>query len=235
MVTPHEYFDLIESFPEPGCAVCRLLQRDATRHIDALLYQYIYAGQIAPELRAGRGLCNLHSAQMLNYQGRALGIAVVCDWVLDEVRKVDARTGPGQSPSGLGRWFGKPSSALADALEPTGPCLACALMDDAEGRYCSVIVRYLDNERFMTAFHQSAGLCLPHVRLVLRQTASNAQAEAFMAVQRPKWEALHAELREFIRKYDINNADEVMGEEGDSWKRAIGLLMGENGVFGLRR
>ena len=47
--------------------------------------------------------------------------------------------------------------------------------------------------------------------------------------------ASQGELQEFIRKYDINNAQEAMGSEGDSWRRAIRYLAGEDDIFGLRR
>lgn len=233
-MTPTQYHDLLEAFPQPGCALCRLIQRDMYRYIDSLLYEYIARGQIMPEIRAGLGLCPPHSQQLLQYKGRALGIAIIFDWVVDEVLKIDSRTQPGAA-AGFGRLFGKTSNTLADALRPQGPCLACAYLDGLEERYALAFVETLTDARFMQAFTQSDGLCLGHVRSVLQQARTPQQTETFMAVQRPKWESLRAELREFIRKYDINNAGEVMGDEGDSWQRAIRDLMGAGDVFGLRR
>jgi hypothetical protein len=210
-----------------------VLQHDVARHIDQLLYQYIAKGRIAPEIRAGRGLCNHHSWQALDYRGRALGIAIISDWALDEVLKMDSQTTPGKS--GLAKMLGRDSDPLADALEPVGPCLACEHLNGAEERTIYELLNNLDDEPLMTAFRASPGLCLPHVRRVLRQIESPKQAKAFMEIQRPKWLALQAELREFKRKYDINNAGEEMGEEGDSWRRAIRYLAGEDNIFGLRR
>jgi hypothetical protein len=39
--TPYSYFDLVEAFGKPGCAVCNLLLRDADRFLDSILYEYV--------------------------------------------------------------------------------------------------------------------------------------------------------------------------------------------------
>ena len=39
--TPFSYFDLVETFPKPGCAVCTLTQRDVERHVDLMLYGFV--------------------------------------------------------------------------------------------------------------------------------------------------------------------------------------------------
>lgn len=235
-MTPRQYYDLIDACAEPGCPVCLCLLSDIAQYIDAILYQYIAKGQINDDFLAGMGLCNRHSWQMLDFKGRALGVAVLSELLVNHVLKIEDRTGPGVVSSGFGRLLGKSTvPPLAAALEPTGPCVVCEFLDGQEGRYVGVVVSYLDIERFMTAFEGSTGLCIPHARMVIARTESQGQVDAFLTVQRPKWEALRAELREFIRKYDINNVAEEMGEEGDSWKRAIRYLNGEDGIFGLRR
>jgi hypothetical protein len=236
MSTSPQYYDLIETFHETGCAICHLLQRDATRFIDSLLYEYVTKLQTNDTFRSGRGLCNTHSWQMAEFTGRALGIAMLSNMVVDEIQKVTAKSSPGQS-SGLARLLNKQqtSSSLADALESTEACPVCDLVSRAEQHYVEVIATHLDDSRFIDAFQDSGGLCLPHVRQTLRQITDPAQSETFMKIQGEKWATLQAELKEFIRKYDINNAREAMGAEGDSWRRAIRYLAGEDDIFGLRR
>ena len=46
------------------------------------------------------------------------------------------------------------------------------------------------------------------------------------SIHRKKLEGLREELTEFIRKNDYRFKDEVMGAEGDSWRRAIVRLIG---------
>jgi hypothetical protein len=79
---------------------------------------------------------------------------------------------------------------------------------------------------FEANFKVSSGLCLPHLRLALRQPASREAANALAYAQRDIWQRLKTELETFQRKSDINHAHETRGEEGDSWVRAIGLLAG---------
>jgi hypothetical protein len=78
-------------------------------------------------------------------------------------------------------------------------------------------------------------LCLPHFRLALRAAPGAAHVEALLMMQTAIWGNLKGELDEFARKYDFNHADEDMGAEGDSWRRALGFVAGAARVFGLRR
>lgn len=61
MVTPVTYFDLIDYFPQPGCAICNLLRRNVDRSLDALLYEYVGDPDSHRVFRQRRGLCNEHS------------------------------------------------------------------------------------------------------------------------------------------------------------------------------
>src|SRR3972149_3703859 len=89
MATSPQYYDLMDQFPEPGCAVCHLALRDGWRYLDSLLYEYVNTGQINDAFRAGRGLCNTHMWQILQFRGTALAITILCNAVVDEVLKIE--------------------------------------------------------------------------------------------------------------------------------------------------
>ncbi len=238
MVRPVTYFDLIDAFPEPGCAVCRLLQRNAARSLDSLLYEYVTDPDTQQAFRKRRGLCNEHSWQMLRHTGNALGIATLIGASLDEVLHVLTQTPLGVDPqSGLGRLLSAGSkhnlSGLADQLEPTGACLICSQLSDAEGQYIHVFCQSLDDEALARAFAASDGLCLPHLRQALRCVPDAKRGEKLLTMQVEKWQELRAQLQEFREKNDYRRSGEPMGVEGDSWRRAIRRLAGEEGVFGL--
>lgn len=50
--------------------------------------------------------------------------------------------------------------------------IVCELVKDAEARYVSVIVKYLDDEEFKNKFLVSEGLCVPHYESLLAKLKS---------------------------------------------------------------
>jgi hypothetical protein len=238
MVTPVTYFDLIETFSQPGCVVCNLLLRNVDRSLDALLYEYVNDPDTHRAFRSRRGLCNEHSWQLARHTGHALGIAILYEAAVDEVLKAMDQVPLGIDPqSGLGRLLGsagKPNaSSLADRLEPTGACRICELLADSEKQYLHILGDYLGDDRMLEAFRCSDGLCLPHFRQILRRTRNPVDLQQLIAIQTSIWSKLRAELSEYRDKSDYRRISEGMGAEGNSWLRAIGRLAGEKGVFGV--
>ncbi len=234
---PFSFYDLVEACAGDECPVCALLIRDADRYLDSLLYEFANDPGTHAAFRAGRGLCNLHSWQLTRYDAGVLGIAILQTAVIDEVlRLIDEA--PAQPSGGLARMFGSGAngpSALADRLEPEGPCLVCQTLAQAEASYLEALVTHLGDARLEAAFRRSAGLCLPHFRTALRGPGPGAALDRLIALQTERWRQLKAELLEFQSKSDYKRAHEVMGRERDSWRRAIGSAAGAHAVFGLRR
>ncbi|MFN8528293.1 MAG: DUF6062 family protein [Anaerolineae bacterium] len=232
-MTSPGYYDLLEMLPQPGCALCRLLQRDTARHLDTLLYEFVLDTKIQGKFRASRGLCNEHGHQ-LTRQGNVLGIAALYFAAFTDVLDVIDRNPV--SSSGRGSlWKNEPSgSGLAKALEPTGVCMTCKFRDENEARYLREISDHLHEEKFFDIYRSADGLCLPHFRALLRVIPSGEQAKRVTAAQRGIWQRLQDELSEFMRKSDFTNVAETMGAEGDSWRRAVARLSGEDGVFGIQ-
>jgi hypothetical protein len=235
MLTPFGYFDLIETFPKSGCAVCNLLRRDVTNMLDATLYEFVTDPAIQRKFRASRGLCNEHGTQLLKL-GSALGIAVLYEQVIDELLTVIEQTAPSTQRGLTWRLFPQnPHAALASALEPAQPCMACTLQDESETQFISILSQHIADARMQAAFRASDGLCLEHFRQTVRETSAAEHAKLLIDMQRDIWRRLQDELNEFMRKQDFKNADEAMGAEGTSWQRAVARAGGEQGVFGLRR
>ncbi|GAB4442934.1 MAG: hypothetical protein Kow00120_12070 [Anaerolineae bacterium] len=235
---PISYYDLIEMFPKPGCVVCNLLLRDARRLLDATLYELVNDADTQRAFRGRRGLCNTHSWQLKHFMGYSLGIATLYRTSITEVLNIIE-----QSPvdagntSNLARFLGSDAESglrsLADALEPTEPCMVCAMLAKAEADYVWTLCQHLTDARIEAAYRESSGLCLPHFQQFLRAVSDPARARHCIAIQRAIWSRLRADLEEFIAKNDYRRHDEPMGPEGDSWSRAIASLAGGKGVFGV--
>jgi len=229
---PLNYYDFLTHFAQPGCLICNLVDRDVRRYLDSLLYEYVNAPVTHEAMRASRGLCAQHNSQLVDYGASVLGIAILEAAILDEVLMLAASPGGG---SALARLRGGTGRALADQLEPDAPCSACEALNKAQQLHIDALAFHIDDADLAAAYRQSNGLCLPHVRLALRAAPGAGHVAALVAIQTAIWAALKGELDEFARKYDINHADEMMGAEGDSWRRALGLIAGRREVLGLRR
>lgn len=226
MATSFAYYDLLEAFPQDGCAVCRLLLRDVDRYLDGLLYEYVNEADTHAAFRSGRGLCNTHSWQLRRYRGGALGSAILCGAALDEVLRTLERPGPRTGRRLLGN--SGAGAALADALGPQAPCPACQKQTEAAARYSLMIAT--DDARLLGAYRDSQGLCLPHFRAVLRQANGREAVHKLVDIQREIWQRLYAEVQTFITRQDYRYSAEQAGEEGDSWLRVIATLAGEQGL-----
>ncbi len=67
---------------------------------------------------------------------------------------------------------------------------------------------------------------MPHLVHTLRIGDPPEGVPVVIAHQRTVWQALEAELQEFIRKSDYQYTGEPIGEERDAWRRAFRLLAG---------
>lgn len=232
------YFDLIEAFGQPGCAICRLALRDVQRHLDSLLYEYVNEPETNDTFRRMRGLCNAHSWQLRTFRGSVLSISILYEAALDEViRTIDQAT---VIPSSrLGRLLGASgemsAAALAERLEPQAPCTACTMLDEGEARYLRLLGDHAADRRVEHAYRASEGLCLPHFRGALRAANGSENAGLMIMIQRAVWSKLKGELNLFMDKYDARHAGEPVGDEGTSWQRTIARLAGEWNAFGQRR
>ena len=220
--TPFGYFDLCEAFAQPGCAICRLLDRDVSRFLDTLLYEHPTDPITQQDLRASRGLCHEHTWALPRYNS-ALATAVLYDAVIDELLKISAATPPDRSQR---RLRGGADNTLAAALEPEQPCPACRARERAEAIYVDVLGTHVSEPQLKAAFQQSAGLCLPHFQAVLRATTDANNARLIADVQRAQWRSLKQELELFMHKMDAHYHQEI-GAEGTSWLLALARVAGE--------
>lgn len=237
------YFNLVEMLAQPGCAICNLALHDVDRYLDSLLYEYVAEPETNDAFREARGLCGEHGRQLTQYRAGALGVAILYEAALDEVLKTIGGTPLETSSNGFARMLGndgkRAASALADRLEAERPCMACEMLTAAENLYTQLLSDSVTDDDIQVAYRSSTGLCLPHFRQTLRQTADASRLKLLVEIQRSIWISLQDELRLFMHKSNVQAAGnvprELMGTEGDSWRRAVRQVSGERSVFGARR
>lgn len=236
--TPFSYFDLIETFPKPGCAICTLTRRDVERHVDLMLYGFVSTDEMQAIFQAARGLCPQHGEMaQRNKLGNVIGITRLYVATLNEVLDIMERTPVADTPkSGLSGWLRPKEAAtddLAAKLKAETICPVCAALEEFEQEYVGIFGRFMGDARFQAALRESEGLCLPHFRQVIGQLNGD-EARLLVEIQRDIWTQLRAEMELFLEKQEYER-DDAIGAEGDSWVRAIQRMAGDKTIFGLRR
>ncbi|MGD9376029.1 MAG: DUF6062 family protein [Anaerolineae bacterium] len=226
--------ELLDALEARGCPICRLVAQSAERHLDAVLWEQVNDPALRSQLNEARGYCQQH-AWLLVRPGAALGTAILARSVLHSLLEVLSSTPVerGSAPvwEGLRRTFdekaaSKGTAKLVEALGPQEPCPVCRHVDTMERHYITTMLAHLDGPQGLAdAYRNSDGLCVAHLRKALAR-ASRSQAEQLVAVQVILWGELLFELEEFVRKNDPRFRHEGMGEERDSWSRALALVSG---------
>jgi hypothetical protein len=217
------YFDLIEACAEPGCPLCRLSLKLVRRYVDSILYEYVNDPGVRAEFRQTRGYCNEHAWWMADVRGSGLGVAIlqrdVIETMLDTLESLPDGRNARQS-----------AQELFKRLEPSAGCPACAHRRTMEDYALHTLLANIADPDLSTALASSSGLCLPHFTRALELVEDADALKQLVALQRHTLTELRGDLAEFVRKNDYRFRDEGFGKEGDSWRRAIGIVAGERGV-----
>lgn len=233
---PQRYFDLVESFAEPGCAMCTLLLGQADRLLQSILYERWRDQPTHDAIRARHGLCSTHAHQLTQYRGNVQTVAIFYRSAVDEVVGIleamqrDLRVAPAGRRQRGGRADG---AALAERLNPRGPCIVCAALDETERELVETMVRYFDDDRLHATYEQSDGLCLPHLQAVLAVCADPAALREMIAIQKRAWAELRDDVAAFIAKTAQRDGDVLDPREASGPGRAVRHMPGEHALFGV--
>jgi Family of unknown function (DUF6062) len=200
---------------KPGCAVCTLVQRAGARYIEGAFNESMLDPVIRHKLVASLGFCYEHTWLSINLKlSDALGHAIL---YLDLIKATMEHVKENEKDG---------SGKLVSALDAEADCPACLIEQATLERVIDSLVTALRDEDFVREYKQSGGLCFPHLQKLLPYMDSNQQAK-ILSHQWECMESLKDELAEFIRKSDYRFRDDVIGREGDSYKRAADMVNGK--------
>lgn len=236
------YFDLLDAFKGHGCPACRLLQRDAARFLDALMYEFTADNATIETIRASRGLCNLHAWQMRESKGNSGGIAMLHRSALRELvnilKDTSGKGGAAAASAPLLRLLGLGQAGdgalTAERLAPNERCLCCAALETSEEGYLLALAGGVAEADFQAVYRASDGLCLPHFRRLLTRIPQPAVVQTLVEMQAAIWQTLANDMQSFIDKVAASqNAEDFTPAESSSWGRMVESLAGGKGAFGF--
>lgn len=203
--------DFIDGCLLPRCPICTLVLRAEQRTLAVYCAEGAGDQQRRADVRAARGLCAAHGAQLRDARD-AMAAAVTAYDVLTNLQRdlVAVQSNP--------RKWGR------RGIAPPKPCPVCIDMQRYNRAVCAGIVAWSNDVLLHQALAASQGICGPHLRVISRQPSV---ADEFWAAQSQAWQRLHDELGEFIRKRDDRFRHERQAHEADAWKRAWHQISGD--------
>ena len=230
------FFRLVDACAKSGCPVCRCLDEDSRRHLDAILYEEVNDPGLRATLRASGGFCNWHASMLREIPDSSFGSAIISADLLGRARaEAEAQVVRASWPRRWG-WLARlllrrrPRVALAGKPHEI-ICPACESLRDGERRYLAAAVQFTGDPQFDRAFGRSDGLCVPHVAQLVGDNAEAPGLARLVERNSAKWQRLSAELESFVAKHDHRNQVPMTDEEGRSWALVLEILSGAPGVF----
>jgi hypothetical protein len=200
---------------KPGCPVCTLIQRAGARYIEGIFNESMLDPGIRQKLVDSNGFCYKHSWLSINLKlSDALGHAILFQDLVKKAINV------------MMEHYTDSDKQISSALDIVTVCPACRIEEETLERVIDSLAAALRDPDFLVEFNQSDGLCIPHMARLLGRIDGKKRSSV-LDHQLAKLELLRSELEEFIRKSDYRFRDEVIGKEGDSYKRAADLTKGK--------
>jgi len=235
-MTSSTAYDLIQACRQPGCPVCRVEQSVVERYLDNLFYESVNDIQLRERLRASMGFCREHAWLAVDKRlGSALGFAIIYhDVINNTLRQLESDVTPPITKhwSALLKQIPEQASGTVQrviyALTPQKHCVVCHQRDKALHIIISSLVESLNEPEMTSALQSSDRLCMPHLKKAFESVRDLEACNLLLLIHREKLENLRSELAEFIRKNDYRFKNEGFGAEGDSWRRAIGTIIGNH-------
>jgi hypothetical protein len=217
------FFEVLEALRDSkACGICDLAERSSKRHLDSLLYESVNDQSIRDSLRRATGFCRRHSEMLLSF-GDSLGTAILYrDHAKDILEKLK-RQGPGK-PKALMKILAALSFGATGERVAPEICPECKVEEDSARLHLSVLLSWLGDEDMRKSIENGNGLCAKHLFMALSLTENPAGKEKLVQLHSAKFETLLFELSELIRKNDYLAIGEKIGNEADSWIRAVKLI-----------
>ena len=221
MQNSRDYYELFDACKLEGCPFCRVAHDSITRYLDSWKYEVFTDVEDRERLRRSQGFCHAHTQQLV-HTGASIQLAQAYQAVLTDTIE--------QLQASLSGQHGRGRRRLFEAKHEPTLCPACRQLEEIESGLVFTLRRALLDPQFYERFASSQGLCLPHLRLTIELKLPDTGGDWLTLLQKAEigcLQRLDGQLSELIRKHDYRFVGEEHGDEMLSWKRAAGLVSGE--------
>lgn len=207
---------------DPGrCPICGFVTQAIRQHIDSLFYEMVNDIPTREAIRKSAGFCRPHSL-LVAEQADALGTALIyADVLKNELTTLDE--GQFDRPPNT---VGAVARILDGSMPGRTPCPVCREERGQAEIAADALLEGVRHQAFVSAFESSAGLCLPHFRLTFLRARDPVAWRRVLEVERTALARMTSDLQALARRYDYRNAGEEIGDESDSWRRALYMAAG---------
>lgn len=222
-------FELEEALHQPGCAVCRLVERAGSSYLEYILYDLVNDPDVQKKFRASLGLCERHAQGMLE-KGDGLGVAILYRAVVNELLGLLSKAPDApRSQASLARLLGRPTRTDPTIPEPGDGCTVCKAEGEAERRYLQVLLDGARDGSLNDLVGGSGNVCVRHLSRA-SLVAGGRLPTALIDATREVFEDLESDLGRYVQHSDYRFRDEPWGKERDSWKRVVAQMLGRRRV-----
>ena len=199
------------------CPICDLNNATVNKYIDDLLYESVNDPALRKNFTNSKGLCPFHGELLLRH-GDALGIAIMhieqIQLLLNHIK-------------GSGNIFNSMKHSDPGGWLEHSNCMICDIRNDSEKRHIATFIELIDDREMRSYLDSFPGFCARHLLMVLAKLKNKEHIAFIVELHTRKYGSLIADLKEFCRKNDYRFKDEPMGQEAESWKKAVYIVSGK--------
>jgi hypothetical protein len=229
------YFHFLEGCAQTGCPVCRSLEQDGRRYLEAFIREQVTDPDTRRRLHASWGFCNWHTWTLLDVADASSGAAIVYEDLIQaflrRIRRLQDRA-PSFPTWSLARQFRRQGPTVVELHRRRNACPACAWCARAEAGYLATLLQFVDDPQFARAYAKSEGMCAPHLLAAVELGRSSPGLAHLLDRTLTKWEELRKDVDRFVSKHDYRNRAPFTEAEASSPRRAFEMLGGRPGVWG---
>lgn len=230
------YFRLVDACARAGCPVCRCVEEDGRRHLDAIMDEQVNDPDTRRRLHASRGFCNWHAWMLLEAPDAKSGAAIIYEDLirvfLHRVRRLRDRAPSFRARALAGLVRRRLAPAVVELQRRRKACPVCAWCGEAETGYLLTLLRFIDDPQFARAYAKSEGICAPHLLTAVELGGGTRELARLLDRALATWDELRRDLDRFVGKHDYRNEEPFTEAEASSYRRAFEMLSGRRGVWG---
>ena len=217
------------------CIMCKVGKDMEESNID----YFLGPSMMEPDCRIitnNLGFCSRHISALYE-RGNRLSLALMLDTHLDEVRTRLKKRTKLFKLTGFGSGGAKKSvEKLTEEIDKM--LCSCAVCEKLEPEIfaaaCNLVYLWDTEKDFRDKFSRSKGLCLPHMKMVVKASGEELTGKSLdefirelTSLQNSRLDELNQDVHWFTEKYDYRNQDAPWGNAKDALPRAVKKLGGE--------